>query len=102
MKDYCKGREIVDGRTFEIVFWTDDTWGNLPWCLIYEIKLELRKKHWYSRQKEMREVKYELDRFWSCDSRLDIAREYIKRYLKEEKDAEKYRRQIEEFCNVGQ
>jgi len=101
MRDYCKGREVVDGRTFEIEFWTDNNLG-LPWCRVNEIVLELHRKHWYSGEKEMREVKYELHKFWSFDSRLSLARQYIRDYLREEKAAEEYKREIEKFCKSSQ
>ena len=95
-KDYKTGRIEVEGRTFQIEFWTESHFG-LPYVSVSEIKTK-ETKSWFSNEIKVREVKYQIDYGW-CDKRLDWAMGCIVQYLQKEKDDIEELRRIDSFCS---
>lgn len=99
-QDYKSGRVQVEGRTFEIEFWTETHFG-LPYARVSEIKPKEARTHLFSNKIKMKEVKHEIDYGWMSSNRLDWAMRQIAEHLQREKDELEELRQIDKFCGLS-
>ena len=88
-QDYKSGRVQVEGRTFEIEFWTETHFG-LPYASVSEIKTKEVKTHLFSNKTKTKEIKCGINYGWMLSNRLDWAMRQIAEYL-----------QIDKFCGIS-
>lgn len=99
-QDYKSGRVQVEGRTFEIEFWTEIHFG-LPYASVSEIKTKEVRVHPFSKKTKTKEVKCGINYGWMSFNRLDWAMRQIAEYLQREKDELEELRQIDKFCGLS-
>lgn len=65
MSEYKSGYVTVEGHTFLLEFWKNDSYFGLPFVSASEIVTEKRKPHWWSRETRSVETKWEIDSGWT-------------------------------------
>ena len=99
-QDYKSGRVQVEGRTFEIEFWTETHFG-LPYASVSEIKTKEVKTRLFSNKTKTKEIKCGINYGWMSSNRLDWAMRQIAEYLQRERDELEELRQIDKFCGIS-
>lgn len=98
--NYKSTRFEEQGRTFQAEFWVEDCCGaELPWVRLCEIRNEVVVRRWPFRKSVVKEVEYEIDNGWTSENRIEMVTSWVNRFLNHEKEIEKERKQIEEFCS---
>lgn len=99
-QDYKSGRVQVEGRTFEIEFWTETHFG-LPYASVSEIKTKEVRAHLFFKKTKTKEIKCGINYGWMSSNRLDWAMRQIAEHLQREKDELEELRQINKFCGLS-
>lgn len=99
-QDYKSGRVQVEGRTFEIEFWTETHFGP-PYASVSEIKTKEVKTRLFSNKTKTKEIKCGINYGWMSSNRLDWAMRQIAEYLQRERDELEELRQIDKFCGIS-
>ena len=97
-KDYKKARIEVEGRTFELEFWTDPGYGvELPYVSASEIIEKTLPPTLFRRQSKIKEVCVGINYGWTEEDRVKIGLKWIYNYLQKEKDQQQYQENLNEF-----
>ena len=96
-ENYREKRIQVEGRTFLIEFW-DEYDMSIEFHYVCVSEILLVTKRWWGTEKR-KEVKRQIGKTWTADSRVDWAMNCIAKQIEYEKAIIGERQRVEEFCN---
>lgn len=100
-QDYSKGVLEVEGRKFQIEFWTDE-YLSLPYFSISEIVKKPMRVGFLKRRTEIKECMEPILEGWTCEDRLEVAKSKIVSHLEHERFKEMEKQRIAAFCAGSQ
>ena len=95
--NYRRGFIECKGRRFLCEFWIDRDF-HLPSVRLSEMVKRPVRKHWFSRETEIRDVPIQIDQCWTDSDRVSWCEKRIDRYLADEEEQRTEDRRIEALC----
>lgn len=92
-------RVTIDGRLFQIDFWTDTNLGlNLPYYSVEEIEMRQRKRFFLFGDYVEYEFHIPICEYWTPQNRVKHAQADIRAYLDNEKKERDELLEVKHFC----
>ena len=98
-KDLKKARLEVEGRTFELEFWIDETFGiELPYVSASEIVEKTLPVTWFRKLPRTKEKCICINYGWTdMEDRVKLGLKWIYNYLQKEKEQAEYQDNLSKF-----
>ena len=101
IKDKYSTRITIDGRLFQIDFWTDTSMGTtLPYYAVEEVVTKWRKRFFLFGDYIEYETHIPICRYWIVGSRVEAAKADIRTYLEDEKKGRDELYEVSRFCRT--